>query len=125
MEQELEIKKMSIKDKQGNDINNLTLKTRVVKATGEVLQGLKVGNHIIVEKIFAEGYKNDRGIYSFYSCKAKYKGVEVSFLLNEKEHESYKEAGGIGDKVKISLESYEYTYKNEKKTANKLVFQTV
>jgi len=125
MEQDLKIIEVGKKDKNGNDIKNINLKTRVNKATGEVTQGLTVGNHIIVTKIFAEGYENKGASYSSFSCKARYKGEEVSFWLSQKEHDQYKEVGGIDDDIKVTLVSYEYTFNNVKKTATKLVFDLV
>jgi len=125
MEQDLDIINTGKKDKAGNEIKNINLKTRLNKATGDVTQGLTVGNFITAEKVFPTGYKNDRGSYCIYSCKIKYKDEEVSFTLNEKEHNEYKVTGGMGDKVKITLESYEYTYENAKKTATRLVFELV
>jgi len=100
VKQELEILK-------NGQYSNLNLKPKLNKG----LKGLDDGNHIIVEKVFAEGYEyisktlkdyNDEPLKS-YSCKVLYNGEEVTFWLNAKEHEVFKDIGGIGDNVKISL----------------------
>jgi hypothetical protein len=106
MEQTLNPVDIGRKDKQGNQIYNLNLKTKVNAATGEVIQGLTVGNYVIVEKVFATGFEAKFG----YSCKVRYNNTECSFFLSQKEHEVYKDLGGIGDKVKITAVSYEYKY---------------
>ncbi|OYT25606.1 MAG: hypothetical protein B6V02_03270 [Thermoprotei archaeon ex4572_64] len=58
---------------------------------------------MVVEKIFAEGkgFPNQFGGTS-YIVGVKYLDEEVSFFLDEKPHEIYKECGGIGDSVKIT-----------------------
>lgn len=107
------------------DYKNINLKTKINKATGDVVQGISVGNHIIVEKIFAEGREVNMGTYKFYSCGVKYKDEDVTFTCSEKEHEAYAECGGIDDKVKISVEQIEYTFKGQKKNRLGLVFEAV
>lgn len=75
------------------------------------IKGIQDGNHIIVEKRFSEGNENLSAIYKnkdgspskSYSCGVVYKGQEVAFWLSEFLHNSYKEVGGEGDKVKISM----------------------
>lgn len=123
--QELQPVKANVKDKQGNDIYNLNLKTRVDKTTGEVSIGLKPGHYIELEKVFVEGYEHKKPGYNFYSCKAIYQGQEVSFILSEREHDMYKELGGIGDIVRISAESYTYKYQGVEKKGLKLNFERV
>lgn len=84
---------------------NLNLKTKAKKG----IKGLEDSQYVVVEKLFPTGYKVDTSfkdkqgnpVYN-YSCKAKYRDTEVSFFLNEKEHEVYQTLGGIGDKVKIT-----------------------
>lgn len=74
------------------------------------LKGLEDGQYIIVEKVFAEGYKFESKKYTkkdgtptlSFSCKVKYDGKDVTFWLNEIPHNTYKVTGGIGDKVKIT-----------------------
>lgn len=64
---------------------------------------------IVVEKVFAEGYKkesikfkNKDGSPSVYfNCKVRYGDDETTFFLNENAHKKYASIGGIGDKVKI------------------------
>jgi hypothetical protein len=125
IEQKLEPVKTSYKDKIGQDIYNLNLKTKLDKATGEVTVGLKAGHYIIVEKVFPEGYENKKPTYSFFSCRARYEGQEVSFLLNDREHELYKACGGMDDKVKIWAEAYTYNFQGAEKKGLKLNFEKV
>lgn len=85
----------------------LNLQIKPKKGVG----GLTNGNHIVVEKSFADGtpipstlYKNKDGSPQVsFSCKVKYNGQDVSFFLNEAEHSKFAAIGGIGDKVKITL----------------------
>lgn len=105
MEQELEIKTNI--GKNGTEYKNINLKDK--SKTNE--KGIQDGNYIIVEKTSVDGFehvsptlKTAKGdpVISF-SCKARYKGQDVSFWLSAREHELYKAVGGVGDKVKISL----------------------
>jgi len=125
-EQELNIYETTSKGKQ---YKNIVLKTKVDKRTGEVKQGLTSGNYIVIEKVFPKGYENKvgsgEGAYSWFSCKAVYKGEEVSFPLYTKDHNNYEAVGGMGDKVKISAVSEEYEYKGEKNTRLALSFDLV
>ena len=121
MEQKLEITKTSKGDKE---YNNLNLKTKVDKATGSVVQGLNVGNHIIVEKgEFAEG--KEVGQYGSFLCNVKYEGVDVAFFLKDKEHPNFAACGGCGDKVKITMTSKQYTYNGKEGTSLVPVFEPV
>ena len=122
MEQELKIYKTT---NNGVDYNNIYLKTKVSKATGEVFEGLKAGNYMEVEKIFAEGLEKNMGSYSFYICKVNYKGEECSFTLYENEHDTFKMIGGIGNTIRITAEAYEYNHKGKEKKALKLNFEKV
>jgi len=109
MEQELEIR-------TNGEYKNLNLITKferdgqnVKLVDGKTIvkeQGLEVGNFVIVEKVFAEGRdvpSKNAGWSNSFTCKATYLGEEVSFWLKPVEHDQYKDCGGIGDKVKISL----------------------
>lgn len=83
---------------------NLKNKYSVVNGKKVIkLQGINPDNHVDVTKVFVEGYKNDGKFGVSYSCKANYNGQEVSFWLNEKEHNIYKDCGGIGDVVRLSV----------------------
>jgi len=84
---------------QNGEYKNINLKPKLNKG----IAGLNDGNFIVVEKVFAEGYEVESKFGKSYSCRAKYKGDEVSFWLNAKEHDVYKDLGGIGDSVKITL----------------------
>lgn len=102
-EQNLEI---STTVKNGKEYKNLYLKPNVAKRTF----GLDDGKYIIVEKVYPEGFKQVSSQYKdkdgnpsvSYSVKANYKGQEVSFFINEEQHEKFKNCGGVGDKVKIT-----------------------
>lgn len=120
MEQELEIT-------TNGDYKNITLKTRVNRATGVVNQGLAVGNHIFVTKEdFEEAFEIDKGSYKLYSCKVDYKGEVVSFLLNrDDEVAEWNNTGGVGDRVKITAVTIPYVFKGEKKTRLGLSFELV
>ena len=114
MEQELEIA-------MNGEYKNLNLKPKPLKG----IKGIEVGNHIVVEKSFAEGYEFNGKFGPSYSCKVNYKGEEVTFWLNKKEHDVYKDLGGVGDKVKISLnrESYVNSKTGLEVLYNKLHFE--
>ena len=107
---------------QNGNYFNLPLKTKY-KKNGKMLvlddngqkiikeKGLDDGNFIIVEKKYAEGRAND-GLYgTSYSCGVIYGEQECSFWLNEAEHDVYKNLGGQGDSVKISMRIETYTHR--------------
>lgn len=87
-EQKIDIKITT--GKNGKEYKNLTLKD------------INIGNYIIVEKQFAEGLKVKGKFGDVYSIGVKYNDDLCSFWLNEKQHDKYKELGGIGDKLKIT-----------------------
>ncbi len=92
------------------------------------IKGLDIDNFITVEKVFAEGLeiasKNPKWS-PFYSCKVKYKNEEVSFLCSQKEHDIFKEVGGIGDNIKIILVEERKVNKNNVTTlVNTLKFES-
>lgn len=97
-----------VNSKTGKTYKNITLKTYLNQVTGEVKQGLKDKEYIIVQKVFEKGYEIDKGDYKSYSCLARYGDEEVSFFLNEKQHTDYEQAGGVDDFVKIEAESYTF-----------------
>lgn len=89
---------------ENGEFKNIHLKPKLNKG----IKGIEDGNYVIVEKVFAEGYEKvmKEGTpdeYKFYNCKVKYQEEEASFLLYENEHKFFAEQGGIGDKVKITL----------------------
>lgn len=90
---------------ENGNYKNLHLKSNL----GKGQKGLDDGNHVIILKAnFAEGYENKKNegtdkAYSFFNCRVEYKGEEASFLLYDKEHEAFKNCGGVGDQVKITL----------------------
>ena len=105
---------------------NLNLKSKPLKG----IVGLENGNYIIVTKTkFAEGreipskFENSK----LFSCLIEYDGKECSTVLNEKEHTLFKNAGGVGDKVKITLnkEPYVNPKTGVEMILNKLVFARV
>lgn len=103
---------------------NINLKPKLNKG----IPGLDNGNHIIVEKTnFAEGMAINGKFGTSYSCRVTYRGEEVSFFLNEKEHQQYAQTGDVGDSVKITLTKEPFV---NKKTGvemlfNKLTFELV
>lgn len=99
---------------KNGEYNNIPLKTKYKRdAKGNLVlddnsekivlqQGLGVGNHIIITKKFAEGKEVTSKFGSSFACTAGYKGQDVSFFLTELEHQSFAQAGGDGDKIKVS-----------------------
>jgi hypothetical protein len=100
---------------------NLNIKPKPLKG----IKGLDNGNYVVVEKVREVETKSDFGIS--HLCIVKYKGVECSFFLNEKEYPGYSAVGGIGDKVKITLTKEPYINKKTgvEQIANKLTFEGV
>lgn len=99
------------KDKEGNELYNISLKTVVDKKTGKITQGLVVGDSIVVEKLFPGGYKTQYD----WSIKAKYQDKVCSFWIKrEDEYLAFESCGGIGDKVRISAVSIPYSFKDKK-----------
>jgi hypothetical protein len=93
-------------------------------------KGLEPGNYVIVEKDgqYAAGYKTDGTTkdgkpYSRWNCTVNYNGQKCAFsTFNEKEAKAFEEAGGVGDKVKITHS----LYKNKKGGwSSKLTFEAV
>jgi hypothetical protein len=122
MEQELEII-------TNGDFKNINLKSRYkrdskgnfeVKDGKKVAlqQGLEVGNHVILEKTFAQGLEITKPTYTFFNCKVKYKNTDVSFVLYKDEHDEFASTGGVGDKVKATL--FKEPYVNKKTGAEGL-----
>lgn len=101
------------KTKDGEDVFNISLKTKVQK-DGSVMQGLMDGKHIIIEKIFPKGYENKYADYSSFAVNVKYEGKICSFFLYEKDHTAFEQAGGSGDLVKVAANSYEYDKRDKK-----------
>lgn len=87
------------KGKEDKVYVNFNLKSKPLKG----IQGIDPGNYIVVKKVFAEGKEFNGQFGKSYSCRVEHNGVEGSFWLNEKEHAKFKDCGGIGDNVKISL----------------------
>jgi len=127
MEQKLEVttngqyKNIGLKttyerDNQGNlIIENGEKKVKVA--------GIEDGNYIIVTKKFAEGKAcPDKGYGISYICAVEYEGEDVGFFLKDYEHDTYKDLGGVGDKVKISLKK---EMKTNKKTGAVIEAQTL
>lgn len=73
------------------------------------LKNLDNGNHVIVEKKYAEtklmeGTSGKTGKpYRFYTAKVMYDGQEVGIAVNDDtDAKLFNDCGGIGDKVKIT-----------------------
>ena len=108
-------------EKNGRQFKNLNLKTRV--SGGEVIQGMKPGNHVVVKKIkWPEGRKI--GTYPLYSCTIEYKEEECTIVLNEQEHDAWKTIP-INDNVKISLHMEDYTFEGVTKKKSVLTLERV
>lgn len=89
--------------------NNINFKSDYKKG----ITGLDPGNFCYVTKSFAAGkpfvkeYPNPDGTktaVTSYICGVEYEGTKCSFFLKGKEHDEFKDCGGIGDKVKVTLE---------------------
>jgi len=99
VEQDLEIR-------EAGEYKNLDLKPNLKRG----VKGIDNGNHIIITKnVYAEGMEKEGNYGKYYICQVEYKGEDVGFLLSAKEHAPYKDCGGVGDKVKITLNKEEYT----------------
>lgn len=109
------------RESNGREYKNINLKTRL--NGGELVKGLEPNTYIIVQKQFVEGRPITQ--YPLFSCKVIYKGEEVSFVLNEKEHEQYKKIGEVGDNVKISMHQETYTWEGKEKKKAVLTFEKV
>lgn len=116
---------LNVNTKDGQKLYALTLKTKVDKATGKALTGLTAGESIVVEKVFAEGFENNKFDQPSYGCRVLYEDKLCGFFLDAKKHDRYKECGGAGDKIKIEAYQREYTYNNEKKTTLDFKFSLV
>lgn len=84
---------------------NIQLKPR--KGVG----GLAPGNSVVLEKLFETGTPVPSKIYAnkdgspqiSYAVKAIYKDEEVSFWLNEREHDLWATMGDKGTRVQVTL----------------------
>jgi len=90
-------------------------------------QGLKPDESLEVVKKFAEGREVVTRFGTSYSCGVEYDGKEVSFWLDEKQHEKYSALGGEGDTVRITckLETYFDKRAGVDKTIEVLFFEKV
>ena len=104
---------------ENGQYKNIALKGNMKKG----IDGLEDGNHVVIEKVFASGYENNGQFGKSFSCKAIYNGDEVSFWLNEKEHEVYQDVGGEGDKVKITGKDKTIKTKMGRKIITELTFE--
>jgi len=117
MEQDLIIR-------EAGQYKNLDFKPNLKKG----YKGLDNGNHIVITKNnFAEGMEKEGQYGKFYVCQVEYKGEDVGFILNEKEHTLYKDCGGVGDKLTVTLNKVEYLnpVTNIQMLLNKLAFKLV
>ena len=123
MENQLEPTKVikngqALLDKEGNEIYNLNLKTKVNK-DGSITQGLTVGDSVVVEKVYEA--KSTYG----YAIKVKFKDKLCSFFVKDDEYDKYSQVGGVGDKVRVTAIAVPYTYKGEAKTKISFTFAKV
>ena len=116
MEQKLEIytngtfKNIYLKDRYQRDKkgNVLTGADGMPTVTNK---GLDIGNHVVVEKRFADGMKVEKPSYTSYNCGVIYEETDCAFFLYEKDHQKYAACGGQGDLIKISLKEERITDK--------------
>ena len=66
-------------------------------------QGLKPGEHIVVEKNFATS--EPRGEFGSISPSVQYQGAKCSFFLSKKYVAVWNNLGGQGDKIKVGCET--------------------
>jgi hypothetical protein len=66
-------------------------------------QGLKPGEHIVVEKNFATS--EPRGEFGSISPSVNYLGTKCSFFLSKKYVDAWNNTGGQGDKIKVGCET--------------------
>lgn len=90
---------------------------------------LTEGNFITVEKTFPSGmevkgkfFDEQKQNFS-YSCRVNYKGEEVSFWLNKREHEAYALLGGVGDALKLTKVEEPYTAMGQKRIRETFKFE--
>lgn len=95
------------------------------KPKGDTIKGLEFDNYIIVEKLFAEGREINGKFGSYYSAGVLYKNQEVSFLLNEAEHNQYAQTGGIGDRIKVTCFEHKFKFNNMNGSTPRLKFELV
>jgi len=97
---------------KNGEYKNVSLKNKYKVENGKKVvtqQGINPGDSAVIEKIFAEGKEQDGKYGPFFGCKAKLEsGEEVSFILNPREHELFRECGGVGDKVKVSAYVHDF-----------------
>lgn len=93
--------------KTGKNYLNINLISRFDKVTNVVTEGIPVGDHIIVQKVFEKGYENVKPNYTIYSCLVRYKDQEVGFPLFDKDHDAFAACGGVDDNIMISTEAWE------------------
>lgn len=72
-------------------------KKKIVKA-----QGLKPGEHVIVEKKWAT--TDPKGEWGSISPQVAYSGATCSFFLSKKYVNTWNNLGGQGDKIKVGCE---------------------
>lgn len=110
-----------------NGYKNVYLKTKVDKKTGEVRQGLTLGNHIIVEKgEYGEAFALEKPEYTSYKIGFLYNGEDVAYwTYRQDEAEEWNNCGGSGDKVKITAVSIPYKFKGKEETRVGLSFELV
>lgn len=114
-----------INAKTGEPYKNIYLKTKLNKMTNTVYEGLTPGNHIIVQKIFAEDKEFPGNGYSSFACNVRYADHEVGFWLYDKDHEKWAACGGADDFVKIEAETYTFTREGKQQQAIGLKFSLV
>jgi hypothetical protein len=93
----------------GKSYNTVTLLPKPKKG----IAGLQPTNFVLYRKLFAEGKQfkkdwvnpNGKTTTSFNylcNCTDTKSGTDLSFFLNQKQHDNFKVCGGIGDTIRIT-----------------------
>ncbi len=124
MENERQIKEVTLPIQVNGQWKNISLKQKWDEGT-LVREGLGDGDYIIVTKgDYAEGKEFNGKFGLSYTCRVIYNDEEVSFFLNEKEHDRFKEVGA-GEKMKIINLKETYVLNGQKKSKNVFNFEQV
>jgi len=89
---------------------------------------LEQGNYIVIEKKFVDAKEMTGGKFNNTSFLAQviYEGEEVSFFMTPKEHDQFKDVGGVGDRIKCILGEKTFERKSkEGKTVGKMIYNTL
>ena len=120
----MEQKEITLPIQENGQYKNLSLKQKWDEGT-MVRTGLGDREFIIVTKgDFNKGHPINGQYGLSFSCKVKYQDEDVSFFLNEAEHDRYKDIGA-GEPMKIINLKESYVLKGVEKKNNVLHFSLV